>query len=652
MSPRHIGQVRALLSRGLLTEAIALLRIIEAHSASDPDMLSMLGVALAMQGQRTEAEAYLRAALRAAPRVASLHSNLGNLLHEQGRFAEAEASLRRALTLRPDYPDALENLGVTQRALGHLREAETSVRTALRLRPDSATAHRNLSALLVAQGRFAEAIPALSAWARLQPTDAAAQVALAQGHRHCGHLAEAEAILRRILDADPADVAALIEQGSVLHAAGRFAEAEAAWHSAAVRAPGAPQPALGLGILAAEAGRYAPAEAHLRRAIALDPRYPEALNSLGDVLRNVGRFEEAEVALRAALALRPDYPEAQVSLAFLLLQTERFAQGWLLYEARWRVEAWRSRASPARAPSWQGQEPGTGPLLVHAEQGLGDTLQFVRYLRALPSGVRILLQVQAPLVRLLRTSFRDRSVEVVDLAQAADHARYQVPLLSLPRHLGDAEPAGRDGASYLAADPDDVARWRARLTAFEGLRVGLVWAGNPTLAADARRSLTLDVLAPLGRIGGLRLVSLQLGKARLRETPAGLDLYDPTPDLSDLADTAALVTGLDLVISVDTAVAHLAAALGKPVWLLNRHDTCWRWGRSGGCNRWYPTLREYRQTRSGDWGPVIARVADDLLAAVRRGTVGSGGGRMPVRQPPARLGDGAGEVIEAARPGD
>lgn len=637
MLPRHSEDVRTLLGRGLLAEAIALLRSIESHSGSSPDFLSIMGVALALQGQRAEAETYLRAALRAAPDVASLHSNLGNLLLEQGRFAEAEIALRRALTLRPDYPDAFENLGATQRALGHLDEAETSFRAALRLRP-SPNALRNLGALLTARGRFTEAVPVLEAWARLQPRDPAAALTLAQGYRQGGRAAEAHGILRRLLATDPSNAAARIEQGSVLHAAGRPAEAEAAWRDAAAQAPGSPEPVLGLGVLAAEAGRYAQAEAHLRRALALDPRHGPALNSLGDVLRNLGRFEEAEAALRAALALRPDHAEARVSLAFLLLQTERCAEGWNLYEARWQVEPWRARAGPARVPVWRGEDPGTGLLLVQAEQGLGDTLQFVRYLRALPAGIRILLQVPAPLTRLLRRSFRDRDVTVIDPDQPVEQASYRVAMMSLPRHLGHGDPAGLDGGPYLEADPEAAALWRARLAPLAGLRVGLVWAGNPTLTADARRSLSPETLAPLGEVAGVRLVSLQMGEAGRRAAAAGLDLYDPTSDLADLADTAALVAGLDLVIGVDTAVAHLAAALGRPVWLLNRHDTCWRWGRAEGCSAWYPTLTEYRQTASGDWASVIARVARDLGEATR--------------QAPARLGDGAGEVVEAARPRD
>ncbi|MCJ2045946.1 tetratricopeptide repeat protein [Methylobacterium sp. J-078] len=620
MTQRPVDEARAFLERGLLTEAVAILRALEQCTDPDPDVLALLGVARAMQGQLVEAEGYVRAALRVAPHVASLHCNLGNLLREQGRFGEAEACLRQALALRPNYVDARNNLGATQRALGRLDDAEASFRDALRLQPNLASALKNLGALLLTQKRFAEAGPVWAALTRLQPLDLDGQVALAQCLRGCGRLPQAETILSRVLDVAPAHVAALIEQGSTHYASGRFDEAGRSWRSAAALDPQAVEAAHGLGVLAARAGDYADAETHLRRAITPEGPYPEALNSLGDVLRNLGRFEEAESLLRMALELRPAYPEAQVSLAFLLLQTGRPSEGWAAYEARWQVEPWISQARHAHLPPWSGEAIAGKTLLVHAEQGLGDTLQFVRYINALPSGARILLQVQAPLVRLLTSQFAGRTIDIIGPEHRVDHADYQVPLLSLPHRLGGAPADLTAGSRSLTADPQNVAVWRARLSGLQGLRVGLVWAGNPTLTADARRSIGLDALAPLGGIAGLRLVSLQWG-AGLRDVPAGLDLYDAAAHVSDLADTAAAIACLDLVIGVDTAVAHLAASLGRPVWLLNRRDTCWRWGPDEGANAWYPTLREYRQVRQGEWSPVVARVCEDLRDAVRRGAV-------------------------------
>lgn len=631
MSTDIVDLARGLLRDGLHTEALNRLSEYEQSAGFDLEVASLLGVALALQGRYVEAERYLRAALCGAPEVASLHSNLGNLLREQGRYAEAEVCLCRALELRPGYPDAFDNLGVTQQALGNFKAAEDSFRSALRLQADHGSALRNLGVLLTEQARVSEALPILTMCARRNPGDSVALVTLAQAHRRCGRLRDAEAILDHVLAANLNDVTALIEWGSVLHASGRFAEAEQVWRSAAVLAPDSPEAAFGLGIAAAQAGRYEAAEAALRQAIAARPHYPEALNSLGDVLRNMGRFAESEGYLRAALDGQPAYPAAWISLAFLLLQTGRYVEGWHAYEARWCAEPWLSQVVPATVPIWQGEELGDRSLLVFAEQGLGDTVQFVRYVQDLPLIADVRLQVQAPLVRLIQQSFPGRSVAPLNALCPVDQTGVRVPLLSLPNYLSAASSAPRTEGAYLKADPNDVAAWAARFALLSGLRVGLVWAGNPALTADTRRSIEPELLAPLAQVPGVRYVSLQIGEAQRRATPSDLVLYDAAPDLVDLADTAAAVSCLDLVISVDTVVAHLSAALAKPVWLLNRYDTCWRWGQTEGSSTWYSSLREYRQARPGEWRPVIARVTADLRRAAHHGlaSFGSGLSRVP-----------------------
>ena len=366
----------------------------------------------------------------------------------------------------------------------------------------------------------------------------------------------------------------------------------------------------GMGAGLAALGRLEDAIACHRRALALRPDFPEAHNSLGTALRDAGRPEEALACFRRAVALRPDYPLAHVNLAMALLARGEFAAGWQEYEWRWRLHATdRPRSFPA--PQWRGEPAQGRRLLLHSEQGLGDTLQFCRYAPlAAARGFRVRLQVQHSLVRLLRSL--PGVEQVVGTNDPAPEHDLHCPLLSLPLAFGTTPGTIPSAPAYLQADPAQQAQWQARLAGVEGLRVGLAWAGNPRLAADRRRSIPPEHLAALAGVPGLRLFSVQKGGPAM---PASLPLIDCMAEMADFADTAALVGNLDLVVSVDTAVAHLAAALGKPVRLLDRFDCCWRWPAGQGGSAWYPTLRVFRQPRPGDWAAVIAQLAQDLATA-------------------------------------
>jgi hypothetical protein len=304
----------------------------------------------------------------------------------------------------------------------------------------------------------------------------------------------------------------------------------------------------------------------------------------------------------------------------------RFEEGWKEFEWRWKTKQTSGGLRDFSAPLWSGEPIGDRVILLHAEQGLGDTLQFCRYVPLIASGARVVLEVQAPLVRLL--SRLPGIMEIVARGDNLPSFDLHCPLLSLPRALGTTLETIPAATPYLAADPARAANWRDRLTGLDGLRVGLVWAGGQRLAqqniaAGRRRSIALDTMAPLGGVSAVSFISLQKGEPAAQTTnpPRGMALHDFTADLHDFEDTAALVTNLDLVISVDTAVAHLAGALGKPVWLLNRFDTDWRWLLNRDDSPWYPTLRQFRQPSPGDWNTVIhdARVALQRLAAGDRG---------------------------------
>jgi tetratricopeptide (TPR) repeat protein len=604
--PSRLFQEGARLLRlGRLTEAEPYFRRLVALQPQLPAGQATLGTILAALGRLEEAEPHLRTALRLQPNSADAAGNLGNLLRDLGRLEEAESCLRQALRLRAHYPQAMNNLGAVLRDLRREAEAETCFRQALALAPEFHIARMNLARTLQQRNRLAEAEGHYRTILQASPQNAEAQLGLGEVLRRQGAYPAAETCLRQALRLRPGLVEGWIELGNVLLAAAQPAAALACFRSALGLSPDRPESHLGLGIAHASAGRYEEAEHHFRKALSLRSDFAAAHSSLGDTLRNRGRFAEAEASIRRALELEPGLAEATVNLAFTLLQTGRAREGWQAYEHRWKAMPWSAapRIFPGRR--WAGEDLAGQTILLHSEQGLGDTLQFVRYAMLFPAGVDVVLQVQPPLVGLLRQLPRIRAVHA--FGDALPPVPWHCSLLSLPHRFADAAvPA----TPYLGADPAGVAQWRERLKHLRGAKVGLAWAGGPALTADARRSLPLRALEPLADLAGISFVSLQRGPAAMQA--AHLPLERPAMDGDGFEDTAALIMALDLVISVDTAVLHLASALGKPVWLLNRHDPCWRWPPASEPSPWYPGLRQFRQTAPGDWPGVVQQLRHAL----------------------------------------
>jgi hypothetical protein len=363
-------------------------------------------------------------------------------------------------------------------------------------------------------------------------------------------------------------------------------------------------------------GRFDEAEECARAALTLQPADAVAHCTLGYILYHLGRPTEAEVCARAALRLQPETPEWRTFLGRVLLLAGKFEEGWK--ESEWRLQKdpnlrVRHLLGVSR---WSGEAIEGRDILLLADQGHGDTLQFCRYIPPVAARARrTFFLVKPPLVRLL--SRLPCGIEFITAGDQPPSFDLWCTLMSLPYAVGTTLETIPATTPYLAADPADVERWRERLAGLAGLRVGLCWAGGNfkgQIDWDRRRSMALDRLAPLGGIPGVQIVSWQKGPqaAEAACPPTGMAVHDFTDDLDDFADTAALIENLDLVISVDTAVLHLAGALGKPVWLLNRFDTCWRWLQNRDDSPWYPTLRQFRQPAPGDWQSAIGRVHDAL----------------------------------------
>jgi len=653
--------------RGDIAAAEGLYRRILAAEPGAADARHLLGVACLQSGRAAEAVEHIRAAVALRPGIADWWANLAAAQRAAGRFPDAAGSWTRALELRPGEAAWLHGLGLATAESGRLEEGLQHLSRAAALAPGNPDIRADLGTALARAGRPDAAEAALREALVLAPDHRGAGGALAAlllNRAGADLLADRPAAALQRLDAAlaigpvPPDLRAMIQtrRGTALLRLDRFAPAADAFDEAARIRPQDPAPLIGLGDAYASSGRFAEAESVLRRALELAPGSPEALNNLGNalhgegrlsaaadiyravprdsaagypalvnlgtVLRDLGDDAGAEEMYRAALALRPDDPVVHWQRSLARLLAGDLETGWAEYEWRWRTRQVTAPPEAGLLPAWD-DGPPPRRLLVYAEQGHGDTLQFVRYVaRLLDLGVEPALRVQPALVRLMRESFGE-AVPVAPIGAPVDRAAWDAacPMMGLPLRLGTRTLADiPSSVPYLHPAPAEAAVWRDRISALPGLKVGLVWAGDPrrndprAAIMDGRRSIRLHDLAPLAGIPGTSFVSLQKGEAaaQIHQAGHGFQAVDWTDELHDFAATAALVASLDLVIGVDTAVVHLAGALGRPVWVLSRLDGCWRWLRDREDTPWYPRTRLYRQTRWADWSDPVARLTADL----------------------------------------
>jgi len=439
-----------------------------------------------------------------------------------------------------------------------------------------------------------------------QPANAEALMHLGSLTLRTGRAAEAERLFDRMSVAAPTSPAAFNGRGIALAGLGRLDEACACFDQALSLNPRDADCWANRGLALTELVRFEEALTNFAKALECRPRFPAVHNNIGLALHRTGRFQQAVASFDKAIDADPDYAYAHFNQSLSLLALGDYERGWREYEWRWK-SALAGVKPDFPAPIWRNDFPIHGrTILVHAEQGLGDSLQFCRYVPMLAAIANVVLVVPKPLTRLLSGMARIGTTETKFDAW--------IPMMSLPLAFGAAIP---NATPYLHADPERTAVWRERLRPLHGRKIGLVWAGSPrtddpgSRLLDRRRSIPLETYAPLASVTGISLISLQKG-APAAQAPPGMVLHDWTGELDDFADTAALIEALDLVISVDTSVAHLAGALGKPVWILNRNDQCWRWLNGRTDSPWYPSARLFRQPAMGDWASVIHEVTAAL----------------------------------------
>lgn len=576
------------------------------------------GVALAMQQQLADAVAAFEQALAAEPDYADVHYGLAMTLQRQGDFARAETHYQRALSLRPAWAEAASSLGSMFQAQGDLSRAAQMYEQALAANPNYAEAIYNQGTLLKQQNAIEPAIEKYRRAIVIKPDFPEAHYNLGTLLQQTERLEEAAAAYREAVRLRPGYTLALNNLGNVYRDLGQTDEAITCYERALDIEPASSQAQLNLGSAWQEKGQLERTLACYERAMQANPESAEVFNNLGTALQELDRDAEALACFDRSVQLGPEFAEPRHNRALLHLSRRRFAEGWADYVWWLKCKKCVKRAFDSRL--WDGSPLPGGTLLIYAEQGYGDTLQFVRYLRRVRTlANKVVLEVQPPLVPLLKASGFDEAVACGEPLPRHD-AHY--PLMQLPALFKLTEAELTDEVPYVMADPALVKTWRARLSDVRGFKVGIAWQGNPKYSGDARRSIPLVEFAPLAAIDGVRLVSLQKGfgaeqvagvkdKFSIHELGPELDL-----DRRAFMDTAAVMQVLDLIITSDTAVAHLAGALGVPTWLATSTNPDWRWFREGDGSPWYPSFRLFRQSRAGQWSDVFLRMADELRQRV------------------------------------
>jgi len=571
-------------------------------------------------GRPAEAQREFELALRRRPDLVAAHLGLGNALALMGRNEEALDRYESALEFRPRLPEGEFAAGFALARLGRAAEAEKRYRRALAMRPDFAAAWINLGSLLREAGREAEAEAALRRAVELRPDLISGWVNLALLERDRRRPRAAEACLRRALALNPNQAETLVAW-SQFRAAERDVAGAREWMRWALARNAEFDEAVNMhGIVLHLEGRFEEAIPVFEQAEPLGSRAAAA--NRGNSLLDLGRMEEALKAHEHAVKLDAASAGAKYNLALTRLRLGDWKRGWTGYEARWKFREVHVRPRRFTQPRWNGEELHGERVLLHAEQGLGDTIQFCRYAALVAArGAVPILEVQPAAERLMRSLAVVRAGQAETALLDANGLDFDLecPLMSLPAAFGTTIETVPWTGAYLGADEALVREKRALfMSTRSGPRVGLAWAGNPKYKADAARSMRLSTLVPLLRAIDANWISLQKGEAaeQLASLPRDVCVQDGSSGERDLAETAALMATLDLVITTDTCIAHLAGAMGKPVWILLPHLADWRWMEATARTPWYPTARLFRQRAAGDWAEVLQRVMGELRARV------------------------------------
>ena len=636
---------------GRLAQALASFDKALAIKPDDAEALNNRGNVLQNLKRFGEALASFDKALAIKPDHAKALSNRGNVLQNLKRFDEALASYDRALAIKPDHAEALNNRGVVLIKLKRFAEALASFDKALAIKPDDAEALNNRGVVLQNLKRFDEALASFDKALAIKPDHAEALNNRGNVLQNLKRFEEALASFDKALAIKPDHVEALNNRGVVLIKLKRFAEALASSDKALVIKPDHAEALNNRGIVLIELKRFAEALASCDKALAIKPDYAEALNNRGDALKDLKRLDEAQASydkalaikpddaealnnrgavlielkrfaealasFNKALAIKPDHAEARYNRGFLALLEGRYTGGWKDCESRWEIGQTPTRRLVAPWPAWKGEDLREKRIIVYEEQGLGDVIQCCRFLTLLAArGAQVTFLVRTSLHRLLGPF--EPAVRMVDKPPTGEIFDFQSALMSLPGGLNTTLENIPADIPYLYPEEPLVALWRERLGG-QGFKVGICWQGKPDYKDEPGRSIPLSCFQSLARVPGVRLISLQKhhGLDQLENLPSDMRVetlgqdFDNGPDA--FVDTAAVMSCLDLIITSDTSIAHLAGALGRPVWVALKHVPHWLWMLDRTDSPWYPTMTLYRQEVRDDWTTVFRAMTDDLM---------------------------------------
>lgn len=606
---------------GQLIDAEKAYRKLLKVEAANADALRLLGGLYLQTGQLPKAVEYLEKAARLLPQDPETLTNAGSALRGVGRLDEAISRYKQALEVKPDYVGALNNLGSLYYETGHISQALEAYGQVLRFNPESPAAHFNYGNSLLAAGRGHEAIGRYEHALQLKPDYLEAMINLGMALSQAGKgeqsrqwLGIARTWFDKALKADPTNIIAMNNIGNVLRQQGKPEEALAYYRQALRLRPDYVQAAINMASSLRDLNRHEEAIESCRAALRLKPDSADARINIGAFLQDLGRHEEAIEHFTEALKFKPSSLDAKWNKSLSLLSLGRYEEGLPLHEIGLGVPHMRGEyPSPGRR--WQGEDLTGKRLLIWSEQGLGDSLQFVRYAALCKAkGARVIMLCPPPLRALFRNcGFIDLLPERVEEQDYDFHA----PMMSLPYIFGTVMETIPASTPYLYISEAARAKWADKFTGKESFKVGLVWSGNPrenqlnAHMIDRRRSMNLEMLRPLFDIPGVEFYNLQMGAGAAQIDSCGLRdrMIDLMPEVKDFEDTGAIVEHLDLVISVDTSVVHLVGAMGKPIWVMSRFDACWRWLQNRPDSPWYPTARIFGQQSPGDWAGVVEHVS-------------------------------------------
>ena len=538
--------------------------------------------------------------------------------HQAGRFAEAEKLYNAVLNLAPQHGDALRMLGVLYLQMKKPGDALPTLQAALKVSPDNPEILTNLGSLLLWQGKVAEAIPLYTRALGLRPKDVGILMQLGRMMRERGGFDDALGFYNRALQIDPKQVDAYLGAASCWWSTGKLDAAIHCYEIALTHKPGSAFILANLASALWGAGRRDEGKARAEEALKVEPNYTGALVNRGIMAYEEVKFDEAMDYYERALASSPEDREARWRKSLVLLARGDYGEGWKLFDTALGTRDPRRGPNFFQSKPWDGTKAPGKHLLIWCEQGLGDSLQFIRYAKLCKERVgRVSVLCPKPLLRLFKSS------PYIDAAFETAHEKdfdLHTLTMSLPHIFGTTLETVPAHMPYLAVDAKLQEKWDAKFKDVDGFKIGLVWAGsaregqNNSGLVDQRRSIGLEKLKPLLDSPGARFYTLQKGEPAGQIKALGLEnrLIDLMSETEDFADTAAIVNNLDLVISVDTSVAHLAGGLGKPVWILSRYDACWRWLNNRRETPWYPMGRIFGQPSPGDWDSVLKDLGREL----------------------------------------